>query len=293
MLIFLARDRVDSLLKEYQQETRLQKHDAQQVQEWFYNSCASRFLQQDHDTIGKALEDLRTCFEKMDKKGSCAWREKFDTMKYELSCRLSIHRLTYNIIFHYMNSWSLEHPAFPFPVRCWDEDVKLVFAHVFLNCDSDAGVLLVQDSKTKKWMLPGGGVELNESADDAIKREFCEEAGDIGRGGQFHRMFTKCAMRKGGHARHAPSHLQVYDLTWKNGGKTSWKKLLQDFAMRTHKNETSNVGFAHKNNQTWMVTFTTQDNLQSKNAAEATLRGGTQEILQAVYDRQRQWGQRH
>lgn len=40
---------------------------------------------------------------------------------------------------------------------------------------STGEVLFVQDESTKEWELPGGGIELEETAADALRREFQEE----------------------------------------------------------------------------------------------------------------------
>lgn len=45
---------------------------------------------------------------------------------------------------------------------------------VYLKDDS---VLMVKDSKSKFWELPGGGVGRKESEQKALKREFIEETG--------------------------------------------------------------------------------------------------------------------
>ena len=47
-------------------------------------------------------------------------------------------------------------------------------------CDlNNNKVLLVKHTYLDEWALPGGGVEVGESAKDALKREFLEEVGVI------------------------------------------------------------------------------------------------------------------
>lgn len=41
----------------------------------------------------------------------------------------------------------------------------------------DNALLLVQDSQTKQWELPGGGKEMGEEDEEALAREFFEETG--------------------------------------------------------------------------------------------------------------------
>ena len=43
--------------------------------------------------------------------------------------------------------------------------------------DSSSRILLVKHSYTDGWYIPGGGVELNEACDDALRREISEECG--------------------------------------------------------------------------------------------------------------------
>lgn len=40
---------------------------------------------------------------------------------------------------------------------------------------SDGKILFTQDETTKEWELPGGGIEFEESAEKALKREYLEE----------------------------------------------------------------------------------------------------------------------
>lgn len=41
----------------------------------------------------------------------------------------------------------------------------------------DGKVLLIQDPRSLRWELPGGGIEKGETIQEAVKREFIEEIG--------------------------------------------------------------------------------------------------------------------
>lgn len=71
-------------------------------------------------------------------------------------------------------------------IQCYDAHGKVYqFAEVdFIDRISvyglyakDNRILLVQDSVSNKWELPGGGVEENETDTECLEREFCEETG--------------------------------------------------------------------------------------------------------------------
>lgn len=42
---------------------------------------------------------------------------------------------------------------------------------------NETGVFLIKHPRTNKWELPGGAVELDESLEEALKREYLEETG--------------------------------------------------------------------------------------------------------------------
>lgn len=57
---------------------------------------------------------------------------------------------------------------------------------VCVRNESENEVLLISSSKNKnRWVIPGGGIEDNENAEDAAEREVYEEAGVKGRLGRF------------------------------------------------------------------------------------------------------------
>ena len=49
-------------------------------------------------------------------------------------------------------------------------------------CIIDQKVLLIQDTYSRRWELPGGGVEKNETAHQGLIREFIEETGAVPKG---------------------------------------------------------------------------------------------------------------
>ena len=123
---------------------------------------------------------------------------------------------------------------------CWDADVDRVFAHVRLVCDKkDAGILMVQDTKTNEWMLPGGMVEKHESAHHAIVREMKEEVGVIDGGGHFESMFIKPVVTQGQSV--VGKNLQVFNMALHTGDQKTWDQLLRGFKQRTRKRETKNA----------------------------------------------------
>jgi 8-oxo-dGTP diphosphatase len=55
-------------------------------------------------------------------------------------------------------------------------DTRLA-AYVVVVRDDQVLLALWNDDERKRWTLPGGGVELRESTDEAAVREACEETG--------------------------------------------------------------------------------------------------------------------
>ncbi|TAK96395.1 NUDIX domain-containing protein [Patescibacteria group bacterium] len=49
----------------------------------------------------------------------------------------------------------------------------------------DGKVLVCQAKGFSHWFFPGGHIEMNESASQALKREFAEELGIVAQGGKF------------------------------------------------------------------------------------------------------------
>jgi 8-oxo-dGTP pyrophosphatase MutT (NUDIX family) len=104
-------------------------------------------------------------------------------------------------------------------------------------CDDDGRILLVRRVDTGNWELPGGRVELGESATVAVKREVAEESGvtikitglvgvytDPGhvmvspKTDEVRQQFAVCfhAVPVGGH--HRPDHDETCDPGWIDPG---------------------------------------------------------------------------
>ena len=59
--------------------------------------------------------------------------------------------------------------------------------------DEEGRVLLIRQSYTKGWRLPGGGVDRGEPAPAAILRELAEEVGLVGGTARFFALYTRKA----------------------------------------------------------------------------------------------------
>ena len=62
-------------------------------------------------------------------------------------------------------------------ISVWKEPWAKRFARVTLLVDFDDHFAVVMDASNGFWFLPGGGVEENESIEEAAKREAAEELG--------------------------------------------------------------------------------------------------------------------
>ena len=58
-----------------------------------------------------------------------------------------------------------------------DESRLIDRQSVYVLCIIDRTILLVQNPHSKRWELPGGGVEADETDQEALAREFTEETG--------------------------------------------------------------------------------------------------------------------
>lgn len=60
-------------------------------------------------------------------------------------------------------------------ISVWKKPWAKRFARVTLLVDFNGEFVIVMDSSNGFWFLPGGGLELNESIEEAAKREAAEE----------------------------------------------------------------------------------------------------------------------
>lgn len=74
---------------------------------------------------------------------------------------------------HHELSKGMESQCFPMWKRPWAERDALVTLFV----DFDGQFPIVMDTSNGFWFLPGGGIERNESIEEAAKREAAEELG--------------------------------------------------------------------------------------------------------------------
>ncbi|OQV22913.1 putative Diphosphoinositol polyphosphate phosphohydrolase 1 [Hypsibius exemplaris] len=75
----------------------------------------------------------------------------------------------------------------PDSTRCYDTDgFRRRAACVCVRCGISLEVLLVSSSRSReRWVVPGGGIEPNESPSEAAQREVREEAGVRGQVQRF------------------------------------------------------------------------------------------------------------
>jgi len=63
---------------------------------------------------------------------------------------------------------------YTFPADRYIDRIAIYGLHL-----TNSSILMVLDSQSKKWEFPGGGLEINETEEDCLSREFQEETGLI------------------------------------------------------------------------------------------------------------------
>lgn len=103
--------------------------------------------------------------------------------------------------------------------------------------DPHGRVLVVQDKRTHKWMLPGGNVEPGESSRRGARRELYEESGNR----------PRRSLRK----RHSHNGTTLYTTRLSPGSHAS---RTQRFHRRTDQHETGDYGYVDVSRSTFVVT---------------------------------------
>ena len=103
--------------------------------------------------------------------------------------------------------------------------------------DSNGRVMVVRDTRTGKWMLPGGNVDHGESSRVGAHREFWEESGN----------HTASPLRR----IEKRNGTSLFETRLHNG---SHSDRVRRFQRRPHKHETSDYGFVDLNKPRLVVT---------------------------------------